>query len=249
MTKDASPTASVLLIGNELLSGRTRDANLQYIGECLSALGIRITGAHIIPDIPHEIVRTVNYLRARNTYLFTTGGIGPTHDDITADCIAEAFDVELPINVEAEALLLEYWKERNIEPNDDRMRMARIPLGASLIDNPVSAAPGFCMENVYVMAGVPKIMQKMLDSVLPSLEKGPQITSVSVACDLGEGTIAASLRALQQEFTDIDLGSYPGAVTEKHKVSLVARGTDKAQLATVEKRLHQMVKELGGSVA
>lgn len=246
MTEPA-PTASVLLIGNELLSGRTRDANLQYIGDRLSTRGIKISGAHIIPDIPDVIISTLNYLRSQNTYLFTTGGIGPTHDDITADCVAEAFGVELPIHAEAEALLLSYFQARGIEPNEDRMRMARIPTGATLIDNPVSAAPGFRIDNVFVMAGVPKIMQKMFDSILPTLARGPEINSVSVACDLGEGTIAAGLRSLQAEFPDIDIGSYPGAVTEKHKVSLVARGTEPQRLRILEERLKELVTSLGGS--
>ncbi|MBX2839320.1 MAG: competence/damage-inducible protein A [Gammaproteobacteria bacterium] len=246
MTEPA-PTASVLLIGNELLSGRTRDANLQYIGDRLSTRGIKISGAHIIPDIPDVIISTLNYLRSQNTYLFTTGGIGPTHDDITADCVAEAFGVELPIHAEAEALLLSYFQARGIEPNEDRMRMARIPTGATLIDNPVSAAPGFRIDNVFVMAGVPKIMQQMFDSILPTLARGPEINSVSVACDLGEGTIAAGLRSLQAEFPDIDIGSYPGAVTEKHKVSLVARGTEPQRLRILEERLKELVTSLGGS--
>lgn len=249
MIVNPAPTASVLLIGNELLSGRTRDANLPYMGEQLSARGIKITGAHIIPDVPDVIVSTVNYLRAKNTYLFTTGGIGPTHDDITAECIAAAFGVDLPINEEAKAILLAYFDERGIETNEDRLRMARIPVGATLIDNPVSAAPGFRMDNVFVMAGVPKIMQKMFDSVLPTLDAGPTISSVSVACNLGEGTIAAGLRALQLRYPDIDIGSYPGSITEKSKVSLVARGTNKVQLEAIERELQQLVAELGGSVA
>jgi len=147
----------------------------------LAGHGIQLCEARIIPDIKTVIIQTVNTLRAEYSYVFTTGGIGPTHDDITADCIAEAFNVDIGINAEAERRLLVHWKARDIEPNADRLRMARIPHGAQLIDNPVSTAPGFQTENVYVMAGVPRIMQAMFDSILPTLQQGAVIQSVSVA--------------------------------------------------------------------
>lgn len=254
-TPPSVPTAAVLLIGNELLSGRTQDTNLAYMAKGLSAHGIQLRQARIIPDEPSEIVDTVNTMRAAYTYVFTTGGIGPTHDDITADCIASAFGAGIDINLEAKQRLLDYWDKRGIEPNDDRLRMARIPNGAELIDNPISAAPGFRLDNVYVMAGVPKIMQAMFDSILPALQRGPVIDSVSVLCDLGEGTIAAPLRELQSRFPLVDLGSYPGKMPgdlssqqqKKFSVTLVARSSDQDELVKVEQALIELVANAGGS--
>ena len=243
-TVSAAPTAAVLLIGNELLSGRTQDSNLAYIAKRMTEKGIRLREARVISDTPDVIVQTLNELRSRYTYVFTTGGIGPTHDDITADCVAEAFGVDLPIHPEAEAILMTYFKEREIEPNADRLRMARIPVGASLVENAVSAAPGFQMENVFVFAGVPRIMQSMLDSVLPRLEEGEVVHSVTVYCHLGEGTIALSLRDLQTQFPAVDLGCYPGKMSGDIKLSLVARGTDETELATVKALLEKMVSDL-----
>ena len=244
----STKTAAVLVIGNEILSGRTQDINIAYMANGLASHGIRLQEARIIPDIEAVIVDTVNSLRATYSYVFTTGGIGPTHDDITADCIAKAFDTTIDIHPEAQKRLLAVWKERDIEPNADRMRMARIPLGAHLIDNPVSVAPGFRIDNVFVMAGVPKIMQAMFDSVLPTLEKGQVIQSVSVMCDLGEGTIAAPLRALQQRFPDVDLGSYPGRTDGKFRVSLVARSVDREQLKQIELLLRKLISDAGGNI-
>ncbi len=243
---EPTPTAAVLLIGNELLSGRTQDTNLAYMAKGLAAHGIRLRETRIIPDDPAVIINTVNTLRAAYTSVFTTGGIGPTHDDITADCIASAFGVDIDIHPEAEARLMAYWAERGVEPNDDRLRMARIPHGATLIDNPVSVAPGFQVENVYVMAGVPRIMQAMFDSVLPHLQHGDVIDSISVLCNLGEGTIAAPLRELQAQFPNVDLGSYPGKMDEKYSVTLVARSANTDELKNVEQALHGLVEQLGG---
>ena len=241
-------TAAVLVIGNEILSGRTQDINIAYMANGLAGHGIHLREARIIPDIETVIVDTVNTLRANYTYVFTTGGIGPTHDDITADCIAKAFDVDIGIHSEAEKRLLEYWNERDIQSNSDRLRMARIPHGAQLIDNPVSAAPGFCKENVYVMAGVPRIMQAMFDSILPTLKQGAIIGSVSLTCDLGEGTIATPLRALQERFPDVDLGSYPGRKDGKFRVTLVGRSADKDQLRRIDLQLRQLINDAGGKV-
>ena len=248
-THPLAPSAAIILIGNELLSGRTQDTNLAYMATGLAAHGIRVTETRIIPDDESVIVNTLNVLRKANTYVFTTGGIGPTHDDITADCIAKAFGVSIAIHAEAEATLLAYWAERDIEPNEDRLRMARIPAGASLVANPVSAAPGFCLDNVYVFAGVPRIMQAMFDSVLPNLQRGAVIDSVSVRCGLGEGTIAAPLRALQERYPDVDLGSYPGRMDGKFMVTLVARSSDAAKLKSVEQELVKLVLEAGGEMA
>ena len=241
-------TAAVLVIGNEILSGRTQDINIAYMAKALSGHGIRLCEARIIPDIESVIVDTLNTLRKEHTYLFTTGGIGPTHDDITADCIARAFGVDIDIHPEAEKRLVAYWKERDIQSNSDRMRMARIPHGAQLIDNPVSVAPGFRKENVYVMAGVPRIMQAMFDSILPTLQQGAVIESVSVMCDLGEGTIATPLRTLQERFPNVDLGSYPGRMDGKFRVTLVGRSTDKEQLALIDQQLRKLINDAGGNI-
>jgi len=241
-------TAAVLVIGNEILSGRTQDINISYMAKGFTGHGIRLAEARIIPDIDSVIIDTVNALRTTNSYVFTTGGIGPTHDDITADCIAKAFEVGIDIHPEAEKRLLTYWQERDIKPNADRLRMARIPHGAQLIDNPVSAAPGFTIDNVHVMAGVPRIMQAMFDSILPTLRQGAVIESVSVLCNLGEGTIAAPLRELQARFPDVDLGSYPGQMDGKFRVALVARSTDTEQLAKMDTLLRNLIIDAGGQV-
>lgn len=241
-------TAAILVIGNEILSGRTQDINIAYMAKGLAGHGIQLREARIVPDVESVIIDTVNALRSENTYVFTTGGIGPTHDDITADCIAKAFDVNIDIHSEAEKRLLAFWKERDIQPNSDRLRMARIPSGAQLIDNPVSVAPGFQKENVYVMAGVPRIMQAMFDSILSTLEQGAIIESVSVTCDLGEGTIAAPLRALQERFPDVDLGSYPGKMDGKFRVTLVGRSHDKKKLEQIDIQLRELIKHAGGSI-
>jgi len=246
--QEAAPTAAIILIGNEILSGRTQDKNMAFIGARLAARGIIVREARVIPDIAEVIVATVNELRALHSYVFTTGGLGPTHDDITADCIAEAFGVALPIHPEAERLLLSYFASRDIEPNADRMRMARIPTGATLIDNPVSIAPGFQIENVFVMAGVPKIMQAMFTNIEPTLTAGPTINSISVVCDLGEGTFAAALRQLQSQYPTIDLGSYPISAENGMRVALVGRGTDNVLLEKVNIELLTMVRSLGGRV-
>jgi molybdenum cofactor synthesis domain-containing protein len=253
---DNNPTAAVLLIGNELLSGRTQDINLAYIAKRMVEKGIRVEEARVISDTPELIISNLNELRQRYTYVFTTGGIGPTHDDITADCVAEAFGVALPINDEAKAILMAYFAKKDIEVNEDRLRMARIPEGASLVENDVSAAPGFQMQNVFVFAGVPRIMQAMLDSVLPRLDEGQVLQSITVWCALGEGTIASDLRALQEQYPSIDIGSYPGKMNdnsdaatdccqgEAPRLSLVARGPDERQLAQVKVELEKMILRL-----
>ena len=241
---ESNPSAAVLLIGNELLSGRTQDTNLSYIAKRMVEKGIRVKEARVISDTPDVIVKAVNELRSRHTYVFTTGGIGPTHDDITADCVATAFGVALPINAEAKAILLAYFADRDVEVNDDRLRMARIPEGASLVDNPVSAAPGFQIENVFVFAGVPRIMQAMLDSVLPRLDEGQVLHSITVLCQLGEGTIASGLRALQAKYADVDIGSYPGKMQDDYRLSLVARGADEVVLEQIKIELEKMIADL-----
>lgn len=252
-TQDASssapaagtPTAAVLVIGNEILSGRTQDANLSYIASKLAAIGVAVREARVIPDVEAEIIAAVHTLRARYDYVFTTGGIGPTHDDITAGCIAKAFGLTLDINAEALARLTAHYPAGHL--NDARRKMAEIPPGAALIDNPVSAAPGFRLENVYVLPGVPRIMQAMLDGLLPHLAGGPPIQSRIVSTPLLEGTIARDLGAVQDDFPDIDIGSYPYFRAGAFGVSLVLRGTDGPRLDAATAAVAAMIERLGGS--
>src|SRR5690606_13087377 len=207
MSDTSRVTAGLVVIGDEILSGRTKDVNIGAVADFCTDLGIDLTEVRVVSDEMDDIVAAVNALRARYTYVFTTGGIGPTHDDITADAIAKAFGVALPINAEARAMLEERWKERGIEINEARLRMARIPEGASIIVNSVSAAPGFRIGNVHVMAGVPTIMRAMLESIAPTLQGGRKVHSITVRCRVGEGTIGVPLAALQEQFPDVKMGS------------------------------------------
>lgn len=225
-----SPTAAVLLIGDEILSGRTKDKNLGYIADYLTAMGIDLKEARIVPDIEEEIVTAVNALRARYTYVFTTGGIGPTHDDITADSIGKAFGVSVDHHPDAVALLLAYFKEMGREPNEARMRMARVPKGAILIDNPVSKAPGFQIGNVFVTAGVPKIMQTMMDQIAPRLTRGVIMESRAVSVLGGEGDIAKPLADIQARYRQVIIGSYPFESSSGFAANLVLRSRDVAAL-------------------
>jgi len=194
-----------------------------------------------VADIEDDIVAAVNALRARYTYVFTTGGIGPTHDDITADAIAKAFGVGLPIHAEARRMLEERWKDRGIEPNEARLRMARIPEGGSLIVNSVSAAPGFKIGNVHVMAGVPVIMRAMLESIAPTLQGGRKLHSLTVKSRVGEGNIGGPLAALQEQFPDVKMGSYPRMGDGTVMTELVLRSSDEARLTDAARAVYEMV--------
>jgi molybdenum cofactor synthesis domain-containing protein len=229
MTK--SPTAAVLLIGNEVLSGRTKDKNLGFIADYLTALGIDLMEARVIADDEADIIAAVNALRARYTYVFTTGGIGPTHDDITADCIAKAFGVGISHHPEASDILLKYFAAIGREPNEARMRMARIPHGATLIENSVSKAPGFRIENVFVMAGVPKVMNAMMDAIAPTLSGGVPVKSRTVRFEGGEGDIAKPLKEIQEQYPMLSIGSYPFESEQGFNTNLVLRGRDDAALS------------------
>lgn len=240
-----SPTAAVLIIGNEILSGRTQDVNLSHIATRLGEIGIAVRDARVIPDVEAVIVATVNELRAGHAHVFTTGGIGPTHDDITADSVAKAFGVPLEINAEALARMQAHYPAGNL--NEARLRMARIPPGATLIDNPVSAAPGFTIGNVHVLPGVPRIMQAMLDGLLPRLKGGPPIRSRIVSTSLLEGTIAKDLGAVQDDFPTIDIGSYPYFRAGTFGVSLVLRGIDETALDAATAAVAAMIERLGGT--
>ena len=245
MTPSASVTAALIIIGNEVLSGRTHDKNLPYIAEKLNGVGVRLTEARVIPDIPDIIIRTIRELSASFTYVFTTGGIGPTHDDITADCVAEAMGVAIDIDPEALRRLEIHYENSGLEINEARLRMARIPSGATLIDNPISAAPGFRIGNVHVMAGVPKIMQAMLDGILPTLKGGRPMISITLRCSLPEGRIAQGLGALAKAYPDVDFGCYPAWTKTAFQVSLVVRGEDPDRVEQAAQAVEGLIRDLG----
>ena len=220
----SNPTAAILIIGNEILSGRTQDVNVQFIAKGVAELGIRLEEVRVVPDIPARIIGAVNELRAAYTMLFTTGGIGPTHDDITSECVAAAFGVPLLLHEPTAAVMRERWGER---VNDARLRMAMMPEGAEPIKNEASIAPGFTIGNVHVMAGVPRIMQSMFQALAPSLPRGQRIEMRAVhGIGVLEGSIAARLEQIQARFPQLDLGSYPFKRDERWGVTLVAKGTD-----------------------
>lgn len=241
-------TAAVLAIGDELLSGRTADTNINYIARYMTTLGIDMREARIIPDIEEEIVAALNALREKYDYVFTTGGIGPTHDDITADAIARAFGVGISHHPEAVQILKErYERQRGLALNDARMRMARIPEGGELIDNPVSGAPGFRIGNVFVMAGVPAIMQAMLDNVAPLLKTGARMLSREITLDRPEGDVAALLGELQKRFAGLSVGSYPFFNKEFFGTKVVMRARDEALLDEAGAALRQGLEAMGGN--
>lgn len=240
-------TAAVLVIGDELLSGRTQDVNLATIARFLAELGIDLSEARFVPDIEGEIIAGVNALKLRYTYVFTTGGIGPTHDDITADAIGRAFGLPVEHNVEAMALLAKRYSPEDF--NERRQRMARMPRGASLIRNSVSVAPGFQIGNVFVMAGVPKIMQAMLEDVRPRLACGTKMITRNITVRLPEGGIAAALAAIQDRYGQVSIGSYPffGDVGTGRSAGtmLVVRGRDEEAVARAAAEIVQLARSLG----
>lgn len=225
-----NPTAAILVIGDEILSGRTRDSNLHFLAGELTRIGITLREARIVADIHPEIVAAVRALSSKYTHVFTSGGIGPTHDDITADAVAEAMGAKISHRADAMALLQAHYDRSGLPFNEARQRMARIPDGASLIDNPVSTAPGFTIGNVHVMAGVPNIFEAMVASVLPKLTGGPPLLSQSLRVNRGEGEIAEPFGALAAAFPDLSMGSYPFIQNGAHGTNLVIRGTDAARL-------------------
>ena len=237
-------TAALIIIGDEVLSGRTKDANTPYVAEKLNDSGVRLKEVRIIPDDAQVIIDTVNELRAAHNYVFTTGGIGPTHDDITSENVAAAFGVELELNEAAYAELLAYYKDES-EITESRKKMAIIPKGAKLIENPVSGAPGIHIGNVYVMAGVPRIMQAMLDSILPTLTGGAAVVSRSVDADLAESFVADGLAQIQKKYDDVAIGSYPKYQNGKFGTSLVMRGTDESALEACVQDVAELVRSLG----
>ena len=239
-----APTAAVLLIGDEILSGRTKDKNLGFIADYLVGLGIDLKEARCVADDEADIVAALNALRARYTYVFTTGGIGPTHDDITADAVAKAFQVPIGHHPHAVDVLTRYFKEIGREPNEARLRMARVPLGATLIENAVSKAPGFRIDNVFVMAGVPKIMQAMMEAVAPTLNKGVPMQSRTVALQGGEGDVAKPLGEIQARYADVFIGSYPFEGATGFATNLVLRSRVPAALEKAESEVKALAESM-----
>lgn len=237
-------TAGMLVIGDEILSGRTKDRNIGHLADIMTASGIDLKEVRIVSDDEDDIVAAVNALRARYDYVFTTGGIGPTHDDITADSIAKAFGLRCDYDERAYALLEESYARRGIEFNESRKRMARMPVGSALIDNPVSVAPGFRIGNVHVMAGVPAIFQAMLDNVLPTLKTGTKLLSVTVSCPLGEGVIGGPLGEIQKAHPETIIGSYPKHLDGTFWTELVVRARSADVLETVRAEVEEMVRRL-----
>lgn len=229
-------TAALLIIGNEILSGRTQDANLNHLAKKLNDKGIVFAEARVVRDVEAAIIEAVNALRARYDYVFTSGGIGPTHDDITIASIAAAFGVAVVEDAGAYQRLVDhYGGAEHITPA--RRRMALVPDGARLIDNPVSGAPGVAIDNVFIMAGVPKIMQAMLDAVLPELVGGPAMIAESVTFDIAESKLADPLAAIQKRHPDVDIGSYPQYRSEGPRVMVVIRGTDAGKVEEAKREV------------
>lgn len=238
-----NPTGAMVVIGDELLSGRTRDSNLHYLAGELTRVGIDLREARVVADDHAAIVAAVRALSAAHDHVFTSGGIGPTHDDITADAVAEAMGARIGPRADAMALLQEHYDRQGLPFNEARQRMARIPEGATLIDNPVSVAPGFSIGNVHVMAGVPKIFEAMLAGVLPTLTGGAPLLSQSLRVLRGEGEIAAEFARLAADFPDLSMGSYPFNLNGAFGTNLVIRGTDPARLDAAMMRLVRLFGE------
>jgi molybdenum cofactor synthesis domain-containing protein len=231
------------LIGNELLSGKTQDANLRYLGTELAKLGIKLAEARVVRDEPPAIIGHLNALRAEYTYVFTTGGIGPTHDDITAECVARAFKTTLEVNADAVAALERTSKDLN----EARLKMARIPVGATQVAHSVSKAPGFRIENVFVLAGSPSIARAMFEAAKPELDGGAVIRSASVDVFSREGDIAVPLERIALENTDVEIGSYPFIREGRYGANLVVRGTNADRIEAVMEEIVATMRTLGGN--
>ncbi|HJU31525.1 MAG TPA: molybdopterin-binding protein [Hyphomicrobiaceae bacterium] len=242
---DGMVTAALLVIGDEILSGRTKDKNIGHIADHLTAIGIQMKEVRIVPDEEDEIVDAVNALRKRYSYVFTTGGIGPTHDDITADSIAKAFGVGIDVDERALAPMRAHFERRGVEMTAARMRMARIPFGAELVENSVSIAPGFMLGNVIVMAGIPTIMHVMLDAATKFLKTGKKMLSSALDLHRPEGEIADMFAALQKRYPDVSMGSYPFQRDGKPGTQLVLRSTDAARLAEADNELRTQLATRG----
>lgn len=225
-----NPTAAMIVIGDEILSGRTRDSNMHYLAGQLTEKGVDLKEVRVVADDRDQIIDAVRAVSGAYDHVFTSGGIGPTHDDITADCIAAAFGRSIDVRDDARAILAAHYERAGTELNTARLRMARIPEGAALIDNPVSAAPGFTVKNVNVMAGVPSVFQAMVASVLPGITGGAALISKTLRVDRGEGDIAGPFGDVAQAFPDLSMGSYPFQKDGKYGAHLVIRGNDETQI-------------------
>jgi len=243
MAEEKIVTAALLVIGDEILSGRTADRNIHYVAEHMTRVGIRLKEVRVVPDEEDAIVAAVNELRARYTYLFTTGGIGPTHDDITADAIAKALGVGIGHDERALELLNAFFAKRKIEATPARLRMARIPHGASLIRNAVSVAPGFMLANVIVLAGVPDVMQVMLDDITPRLDVGARMQTATIKLQRAEGDVAEMFAAHQKIFPDVTMGSYPSFTDGRISTQLVLRSTDSVRLEAARAALELKLRD------
>ncbi len=240
-----SVTAALLVIGDEILTGRTKDKNIGYVAEYLTGIGIDLREVRVVPDVEEEIVAAVNALRQRYTYLFTTGGIGPTHDDITADCIAKAFGVSIDHDPRAVAMLRDRYAPEDL--TEARLRMARIPAGADLIENPISKAPGFKIGNVIVMAGVPSIMQAMLDAVAPTLQTGARMIVETLEAEgLPEGVYAEGLGEVAKAHAGVSIGSYPSFSITGFRNQIVVRGKDPDRVAAALDAVKSLLARLKG---
>ena len=249
-TEGGVVTAAVLVIGDEILSGRTKDKNIGYIAEYLTDIGIDLKEVRVVPDEEPEIIAAVNALRARYTYVFTTGGIGPTHDDITADCVAKAFGVALDYHPRAVEIMQTRIAATGGVMNEARKRMTRVPAGGELVLNKISGAPGFRIGNVIVMAGIPSVMQAMLEYVMPSLKTGARMLSESVRADLREGDIGTELGEIARKNADVVIGSYP-FVDEKNaaNTNVVVRSRDPQKLAAVKAAIEAMLARVRTELA
>lgn len=236
-------TAAILVIGNEVLSGRTQDANVAYLGRELAARGIVLDEVRIVRDDPAAIIAALGVLGPTHTYVFTSGGIGPTHDDVTTAAVAAAFGVPVERNAEAVRRLLTRIPEHDL--NAARLKMADIPAGATLIDNPVSQAPGFRIGNVFVMAGVPAILQAMFETIRDGLAQGAPLQSRSLTLAAREGDLAEGLSCIQDGLPEVEIGSYPTFVAGGSKVTLVARGTDPARLDAAMEQIRALARAIG----
>lgn len=245
VTDTTTVTAGALAIGDELLSGRTKDKNIGHLAEMLTAAGIDLQEVRIVPDDQARIVEALNALRSRYDHVFTSGGIGPTHDDITADAVATAFGVPCGHDRDALELLGAHYAERGLEFTEARRRMARMPQGSTHIANPVSCAPGFVIGNVHVMAGVPSVFQAMLDNVLPTLRSGVKVLSDKVSCPYGEGDIGDPLSAIARAHPDVNIGSYPRFSGQGFSTEIVIRGRNAAAINAARIEVETMLADLG----
>jgi molybdenum cofactor synthesis domain-containing protein len=241
-------TAALLVIGDEILSGRTKDKNIGTVADTCTAVGIDLKEVRVVPDEEAEIVAALNALRAKYDYVFTTGGIGPTHDDITADCVAKAFGVSLDVHPEAVAILKERLAKTGGELNEARLRMARIPRGAALVANKISGAPGFWIGNVITMAGIPSVMQAMLDEVLPKLKTGAKLLSETLRADAKEGDVGTELGAIAKAHPETIIGSYPFVDERGPNTNIVVRARNADKLAAAKAAVERMLADVKARV-